>query len=97
MSRNHVRLHARQWARVRRAVLDRDAWRCRSCGRAGRMEVDHVVPLRCGGDPFDPANLQSLCRRCHIEKTRAENRRAPTAAETSWRALVRELAENTSL
>lgn len=54
------------------AVLDRDGWRCR---RVGRMEVDHVVPLDRGGDPWDMANLQTLCRGCHIAKTAAENRR----------------------
>ena len=55
MSRRHVCLHARRWARVRPgAVLDRDGWRCR---RVGRMEVDHVVPLDRGGDPWDMANL----------------------------------------
>ena len=57
MSRHHGRLHSRRWARVRRAVLDRDGWRCRRCGRASRMEVDHVVPLDRGGDPWDPGNL----------------------------------------
>ena len=62
MSRNHVsRLHARRWARVRRAVLDRDGWRCRKCGKAGRLEVDHIVPDP-GRDPFDMGNLQVLCR-----------------------------------
>ena len=52
MSRNHVRLHARRWARVRRAVLRRDRFRCQSCGRAGRLECDHIVPLDKGA-PWD--------------------------------------------
>ena len=89
MSRHHVHLHAGRWARVRRAVLARDGWRCRRCGRAGRMEVDHVRPLDRGGDPWALSNLQALCRRCHIGKTAAENRRPPTAAEAAWRDLVR--------
>ena len=55
------------------------------------MEVDHVVPLDKGGDPWALDNLQALCRGCHIEKTAAENRRPPTPAEEEWRALVREL------
>lgn len=55
------------------------------------MEVDHRVPLDKGGDPWDPANLQSLCRGCHFEKTAGENRRALTPAEAQWRAFVREL------
>ena len=88
MSRYHVHLNAGRWARVRRAVLRRDRYRCRSCGRAGRLEVDHIRPLRAGGDPWDPGNLQTLCRSCHVRKTAAENRRPPTPAETAWRELV---------
>ena len=88
VSKHHVQLHARRWARVRRAVFKRDGYRCRACGRPGRMEVDHVRPLDRGGDPWNEGNLQSLCRRCHIEKTAGENRRPPTPAEVAWRALV---------
>lgn len=92
MSRHHVHLPARRWTRVRRAVLDRDGWRCRRCGRAGRMEVDHVIPLDRGGAPWDPANLQTLCRSCHIRKTANENER-PDPARDEWRALIAEIAK----
>lgn|GEM_PF-1081623 len=37
------------------------------------LEVDHITPISEGGHPFDPANLQTLCSRCHQEKTSAEN------------------------
>ena len=50
---------SRRWALVRLKVMERDGWRCRRCGKAGRLEVDHVVPLARGGDPFNPANLAS--------------------------------------
>ena len=56
------------------------------------MEVDHVIPLDKGGDPWDPANLQALCRGCHVAKTAGENRRPPTPAEAAWRRFVRELS-----
>ena len=90
MSRYHTHLNARRWAAVRRAVLARDGWRCVACGRAGRLECDHVVPLWKDPrqDPYDPNGLQSLCRSCHIAKTAAENRREPTPAERAWRELV---------
>ena len=90
MSRNHTRLHARRWAAVRRFVFERDGWRCVECGRAGRLECDHVTALERepGQNPFDPNGLQTLCRECHIQKTANENRRERTPAERAWRALV---------
>ena len=55
----------RRWRRIRRRVLDRDGWRCRSCGKAGRLEVHHVVPVEQGGTDA-PINLQVLCVSCHL-------------------------------
>ena len=92
MSRHHATINSRRWAVVRRAVLERDGWRSRKCGRAGRLEVDHVVPLKRGGDAWALNNLQTLCRACHLAKTATENRRPLTPAELAWRALVADLA-----
>ena len=88
-SRHHRALDRRRWARVRRVVLNRDGWRCRRCLRYGN-QCDHVRPLDRGGDPWDPANLQTLCRTCHVAKTAAENRK-PDPARDAWRKLVAEL------
>ena len=94
MSRNHVSLNARRWAAVRRAVVERDGYRCVMCDKAGRLECDHITPLQRepDQDPYDPNGLQALCRACHIEKTRRENRRPLKPAELAWRELVAELA-----
>ena len=93
MSRNHTHLNARRWAAVRRAVFERDGWRCVMCARPGRLECDHVVPLERvpGQDPYHPDGLQSLCRECHIEKSARENRRPLTPAEAAWCALIAEM------
>ena len=90
MSRHHTHVNARRWSIVRRAVFERDGWRCVECGKAGRLECDHVTPLERepGQNPYDPHGLQSLCRACHIEKTARENRRPLTADEAAWRVLV---------
>lgn len=40
----------------------------------GLLEVDHITPLADDGHPTDMTNLQTLCRACHIRKTRVENR-----------------------
>ena len=94
MSQRHTLLDARRWAAVRRAVFEHDGYRCVECGRDGRLECDHITPLERepGQNPFDINGLQTLCRACHIEKTRGENRRPLTPAELAWRALVAELA-----
>lgn len=93
MGRLHEQLSKRHWRKVRRNVLKRDGWRCVRCGAYGN-EADHIRPLRRfpDQDPYDPDGLQTLCRRCHIEKTRAENRREPTPAEAEWHDFVAELA-----
>ena len=77
-----------RWAATRRAVFDRDKHRCRACGKAGRLECDHVVPVNRGGDPWDLANLQALCRSHHILKTRSERGAAVHPEVAAWRALM---------
>ena len=98
MSRRHRTLNGRRWVAVRRQVLDRDGWRCQQCGRAGKVEVDHIEALEDGGDPWAPDNLQTLCRGCHISKTDAENQaRRPARPEVeAWRHLVDELRSTAS-
>ena len=89
-SRFHKALNQGRWQRVRRQALDRDGWRCRRCGRAGRLECHHVVPLERGGEAYDLGNLETLCRPCHIAHHRSS--RPPTPAELAWDALLAELA-----
>jgi len=87
MSRHHRRIGTRRAALLRALVLERDGYRCRECGKAGRLEADHVQPLDKGGAD-DPDNMQALCVRCHIEKTRAE-RYGPVDPEVAaWAALM---------
>ena len=95
MSRNHAAFNTRQWARVRRAVFDRDGWRCCECGLAGRLECEHIIPMGRGGAPFALDNLQTLCRGCHVAKTRKENRREWTPDELAWQRYVEELVRIT--
>lgn len=52
---------------VRVAILLRDGGRCRRCGSARDLEVDHIVPFSRGG-ASEEWNLQTLCRRCNRRK-----------------------------
>ena len=61
------------WDRTRARVLRRDDYLCQPCLRMhGRptpaSQVDHIRPKAKGGTD-DDANLQSICRACHDEKT----------------------------
>ncbi|MCY3608985.1 MAG: HNH endonuclease [Acidimicrobiaceae bacterium] len=93
MTHRRLVLDRRRWAATRRAVFARDGHRCRSCGRAGRLECDHVEPLwrTPDQDPYSIEGCQTLCRGCHVAKSAAERRREPTAGERAWRDLVAEL------
>ena len=86
------RLPSSRWQRTRRRIFQRDGYRCRKCGRAGRLEVDHVVPIEKGGAPWADSNLQTLCRGCHIEKTAAERQPEQIDPErAAWRKVLARL------
>lgn len=58
-------------AQLRFAILTRDAYTCRYCGRKPpevTLEVDHVVPFSKGGSS-DPDNLVTACRECNRGKS----------------------------
>ena len=86
MSNRHRRLHARRWARIRKAALRRAGYRSERSGKAGRLEVHHKISLEDGGDPYALENLEVLLRSEHIELHRRE-----VEGEAQWRALIREL------
>ena len=64
---------------VRPAQLLREPF-CRECAKRGdriwATVVDHIKPHRGSWPLFiDPANHQSLCKRCHDRKTALEQRK----------------------
>ena len=83
------------WRRLRRLVFIRDGYRCVACGRAGRLECDHKLPTWQGGSSA-MENLQTLCRNCHIEKSRVERQRVKGPAAVAWAALVNDLQRRTT-
>lgn len=66
-------IKSKRWPALRLAAKRRDGWKCVQCGAHGRLEVDHIKPVRTHPDlAFELSNLQSLCRSCHSKKTRLE-------------------------
>jgi 5-methylcytosine-specific restriction protein A len=66
--------NSRRWEYARRRQLfDHPLCQCDNpeCNEIA-TDVDHIVPIEKGGDPFDRANLQSLAHDCHSRKTRRE-------------------------
>ena len=61
---------SKRWRRLRRVVLASSGRRCAICGRARRLEIDHLIPMSNGGETWAIANLQALCRPCHFAKTK---------------------------
>ncbi len=62
------------WPRgLREAILARDGWRCQIRGKRCTdiaTQIDHIVPVRAGGDWFDPDNLRAACQRCNYDVRR---------------------------
>lgn len=64
--------NSRRGAGVRRTVLSATPWCAVEGCQELATEVDHVLSLADGGDPWSAANLQALCHRHHAEKTARE-------------------------
>jgi 5-methylcytosine-specific restriction endonuclease McrA len=62
--RPRIRAMPKQYAKLRREVLERDSWRCQKCGSLRNLDVHHVRRRSTLGDDAE-ANLITLCRNCH--------------------------------
>lgn len=63
-------LHRKPNAKLRMAILNRDGFKCRICGRSPRehgdieLHVHHILPWAIGGLTHE-RNLASICSTCH--------------------------------
>lgn len=92
-------LKTRRWQALRHVILERDGYACTCCGtRRWRLEIDHVQPVRTHPElAFSPANLATLCPRCHTRKTRTEcGLKPPDPVRLDWRKAVADLVAETS-
>ena len=58
---------AKLTGRLRRAVFERDRYRCRHCGTWIDLVVDHIIAIVDGGRT-ESENLQTPCRPCNTRK-----------------------------
>ena len=76
------RYNTAQWKRTRKAVLERDGYRCRIMGRKCEVTAgaaDHIVPIEAGGPIYDMDNLRASCQPCN------SSRAARTKHREGWR------------
>ena len=66
------------WKIARRKQLEAMPY-CEECLKEGKRVkatiVDHIVPIRRGGERYASSNLQSLCWSCHSRKSVLEGSR----------------------
>ena len=80
------------WKALRLAARRRDGWRCVVCGSRHRLEVDHVQPVERRPDlALALDNLKTLCRDCHIDKTRLDKGVTQSPERRAWADAVKML------
>ena len=74
------RYNTQQWRKVRALILQGSPL-CTACEAVGLITlahmVDHIKPVRLGGDFWEPDNLQPLCNSCHASKSAKERKADP--------------------
>ena len=74
------RYNTTQWRNVRALILQ-DSPLCKACEEVGLITlaqmVDHIKPVRLGGNFWDHENLQPLCNSCHASKSAKERHGDP--------------------
>ena len=64
------RYNSSRWRKARSIYLKHHP-RCKECNRLAGV-VDHIKPVRLGGEFYDPDNWQALCTVCHNRKSGKE-------------------------
>lgn len=84
-----------RWKVVRQQALRRDGYCCVKCSTRGRLEVDHIKPVRTHPElAFELTNLQTLCSVHHSQKTIAEIGLRPIDPKRqAWRELLAAMAQ----
>ena len=62
--RPRIRLVQESYRSLCQQVLERDGWRCQSCGSLSNLQVHHLQSRSHQGDDSGQ-NLLTLCAQCH--------------------------------
>jgi 5-methylcytosine-specific restriction endonuclease McrA len=58
------KLAPESYRRLQAEILERDGWRCQSCGSMAQLQVHHIECRSHSGDDAE-VNLITLCVTCH--------------------------------
>jgi len=64
--RPRLRLDRCSYETLHKRVLQRDGWRCQSCGSLRNLQVHHMQSRGLHGDDTEE-NLITLCASCHAQ------------------------------
>lgn len=80
--RPRLKLDPEAYRQLCREVLERDSWRCQSCGRMEVLQVHHIHPRGRLGDDAEE-NLITLCSECHQSFHGATTNQVRSYSDTS--------------
>lgn len=87
--RERAFLKTAEWERQRRGVLYRDKYTCQLCGAENSRHVDHIIPVwYTQKEQVEDEELQTLCERCHTNKSSFEGVQAKRIKKASSNGLV---------
>jgi 5-methylcytosine-specific restriction endonuclease McrA len=66
---SRLRLPPDQYHQLQKKVLERDGWRCQSCGSRSNLQIHHQQHRSQLGSDTEQ-NLITLCARCHTQTHR---------------------------
>ena len=76
------------WQEIRIQILQRDGYKCQSCGKRTSGQVHHIIPRSKGGSN-ELSNLMVLCGKCHMLVSPVPN----WVIAKVWRILSKDIAK----
>ncbi len=70
---SRLSLDEKSYRDLHRRILERDGWRCQTCGSMQHLQVHHLE-LRSHSGADDEENLITLCAECHAWTHRKADR-----------------------
>lgn len=78
---------------TRRAVYERDGYRCALCDSGSHLQIHHAIPRGRGGDQTSEQNLITLCATCHTQAHGLNLENSPLTQEDIEQAITEYMAD----